>query len=92
MTGCTDGIGKAFCEELAKKKIKVFLISRTEAKLKELAAELKSKYKAETNYAVVDFAEAGDDEYACAVPPGIVAARDAVDRGCPRRAALWRRS
>ena len=33
VTGCTDGIGKAFCEELAKKKIPLLLISRTESKL-----------------------------------------------------------
>lgn len=26
VTGCTDGIGKAFCEELAKKKINLVLI------------------------------------------------------------------
>ena len=26
VTGCTDGIGKAFCEELAKKKFKLILI------------------------------------------------------------------
>ena len=34
VTGCTDGIGRAFCEQLAKKNIPLLLISRTESKLK----------------------------------------------------------
>ena len=33
VTGCTDGIGLAFCEELAKQKIPLLLVSRTESKL-----------------------------------------------------------
>lgn len=33
VTGCTDGIGKAFAEELAKKKINVVLIRRVSAAL-----------------------------------------------------------
>lgn len=45
VTGATDGIGKAFCEELAKKKINLVLVSRTESKLKELSSALESKYK-----------------------------------------------
>merc|ERR1711977_352862 len=44
VTGCTDGIGKAFCEELAKKNIPLLLVSRTESKLENLASELKSKH------------------------------------------------
>lgn len=46
-----DGIGKGYAFELARKGMNVYLISRTEAKLKDVAAEIKSKYpKVETSY------------------------------------------
>ncbi len=46
-----DGIGKAYAFELARQGLNVFLISRTESKLKDVAAELKAKYpKVETSY------------------------------------------
>jgi hypothetical protein len=50
-TQTTDGIGKAYAFELARQGLNVFLISRTESKLKDVAAELKAKYpKIETAY------------------------------------------
>jgi 17beta-estradiol 17-dehydrogenase / very-long-chain 3-oxoacyl-CoA reductase len=60
VTGCTDGIGRAFCEQLAKKNIPLLLISRTESKLKDLAAELQEKHGKdyEVDYIACDFSNA----------------------------------
>lgn len=57
VTGATDGIGKAYAMALAKKGMSVILISRTEAKLKEVKQEIESKgYKGvEVNYIVCDY-------------------------------------
>ena len=40
VTGASDGIGKAYCHELAKQGLNVVLISRTKAKLDAVAEEL----------------------------------------------------
>lgn len=40
ITGCTDGIGKAYALQLAKKGLNVFLISRSQDKLKDVKAEI----------------------------------------------------
>lgn len=40
MTGSTDGIGKEYAKELAKRGINIVLISRTESKLIEVAREI----------------------------------------------------
>lgn len=45
VTGATDGIGKAYAAELAKKGLNVLLVSRTEEKLKDVQKELEEKYK-----------------------------------------------
>lgn len=55
ITGCTDGIGKAYTHELAKQGIKLVLISRTKEKLEMLAADLKEAYGTETKIIVMDF-------------------------------------
>lgn len=44
ITGATDGIGKAFAEEMARKGINVLLISRTQSKLENTMAEIQKKY------------------------------------------------
>ena len=44
VTGCTDGIGKAYAELFAKKGLNVVLISRTQSKLEEQAKELEERY------------------------------------------------
>ncbi|OQS04744.1 estradiol 17-beta-dehydrogenase [Thraustotheca clavata] len=44
VTGATDGIGKATALELARKGLNVALISRTQSKLDEAAAEIVGKY------------------------------------------------
>jgi len=55
VTGATDGIGKAFAFELAKQGMKIVLVSRTPFKLQNVAAEIGSKYSAETKIVDVDF-------------------------------------
>jgi short-subunit dehydrogenase len=40
VTGSTDGIGKAYALELAKRGVNIVLISRTQQKLDEVAAEI----------------------------------------------------
>jgi 17beta-estradiol 17-dehydrogenase / very-long-chain 3-oxoacyl-CoA reductase len=42
VTGATDGIGKAVSFELAKKGLNIVLISRTESKLKDVAAQIEN--------------------------------------------------
>uniref|UniRef100_A0A6A7FRW9 Short-chain dehydrogenase reductase acting with nad or nadp as acceptor n=2 Tax=Hirondellea gigas TaxID=1518452 RepID=A0A6A7FRW9_9CRUS len=58
VTGATDGIGKAFCFEFAKRRLNVLLISRTQSKLDEVAKELE-KYRVEVATICVDFSDFG---------------------------------
>ncbi|CAF1031509.1 unnamed protein product [Rotaria sordida] len=44
ITGSTDGIGKAYAIELAKRGVNVMLISRTKEKLEQVAKEIQTKY------------------------------------------------
>lgn len=57
VTGCTDGIGKAYAQGFAKKGLSVVLISRTEAKLQALKDEIDAKGHpgVETMYIVCDY-------------------------------------
>ena len=55
VTGASDGIGKAYAEQLAKKGLNIVLISRTLSKLEEVAAAIQEKYKVETKVLSVDF-------------------------------------
>ncbi|CAM9429468.1 unnamed protein product [Heterosigma akashiwo] len=58
VTGATDGIGKAYAFEMAKKGLNVYLISRTESKLQEVQKEIKEKYsKVEVEYIVCNYAK-----------------------------------
>ena len=59
VTGATDGIGKAYSQQLAKRGMNVVLVSRTLSKLEDGAAELREKYKIETKVIAVDFSSAG---------------------------------
>lgn len=40
VTGATDGIGKAYAQLLANKGLNIVLISRTQAKLEDVAKEI----------------------------------------------------
>ncbi len=55
VTGCTDGIGKSYAEQLAKRGLNVVLISRTLEKLQEQAKHLREKYSVETRVIAADF-------------------------------------
>ncbi|XP_060117248.1 very-long-chain 3-oxoacyl-CoA reductase [Heteronotia binoei] len=55
ITGATDGIGKAYTEELARRGMKVALISRSQEKLDQVASEISEKFKVETKTIVADF-------------------------------------
>jgi len=63
ITGATDGIGKAYALQLAKKGISVLLISRTESKLVEVAKEITDKYGSKgvkAEYVVCDYSNFDD--------------------------------
>lgn len=55
VTGATDGIGKAYAEELARRGFAIVLISRTQEKLDEVSKAIESKYKVETKTISADF-------------------------------------
>ncbi|XP_060015352.1 very-long-chain 3-oxoacyl-CoA reductase isoform X3 [Lagenorhynchus albirostris] len=56
VTGSTDGIGKSYAEELAKRGMKIVLISRSQDKLNQVSSEIREKFKVETKTIAVDFA------------------------------------
>lgn len=55
VTGCTDGIGRGFCFQLARRRLNLILIGRTPSKLEELSSQLKSKYSVQVETVVLDF-------------------------------------
>ncbi|VEN56439.1 unnamed protein product [Callosobruchus maculatus] len=57
VTGSTDGIGKAYAFELARKGLNVVLVSRNKEKLNKTAAEIESKYFVKTKIIAADFTE-----------------------------------
>jgi len=62
VTGASDGIGKAYAQQLAKNGLNVVLVSRTLSKLEAVAKEIESEYKVETRVIDVDF-KGGKDIY-----------------------------
>ncbi|XP_005986970.1 very-long-chain 3-oxoacyl-CoA reductase-A [Latimeria chalumnae] len=57
VTGATDGIGKAYAEELACRGMSVVLISRSQEKLDQVANEIKESCNVETKTIAVDFGD-----------------------------------
>mmetsp|Transcript_27579 Transcript_27579/g.77062 ORF Transcript_27579/g.77062 Transcript_27579/m.77062 type:complete len:319 (+) Transcript_27579:76-1032(+) len=55
VTGASDGIGKEFCLELARNGFNIVLMSRTQKKLDDLAAQLRNASKVEAKVVPVDF-------------------------------------
>ncbi|VTJ51292.1 Hypothetical predicted protein [Marmota monax] len=55
VSGATDGIGKAYAEELASRGLNVILMSRNEEKLRTVAKDIADTYQVETDIIVVDF-------------------------------------
>lgn len=62
ITGATKGIGKAFAEELAKRKFNLVLVARSVDLLKSVSEELEKKYGIKCNYFVADLAAPSSPE------------------------------
>ncbi|XP_068428782.1 very-long-chain 3-oxoacyl-CoA reductase-B [Clinocottus analis] len=57
VTGATDGIGKAYAQQLARKGFAMVLISRSQQKLDDVAKSLSGKCDVETRTIAVDFSD-----------------------------------
>lgn len=57
VTGATDGIGKAYARELARRGMSIILISRSMEKLEAVAKEIEMEFKAETFVVQADFSK-----------------------------------
>ncbi|XP_076143946.1 very-long-chain 3-oxoacyl-CoA reductase-B [Alosa pseudoharengus] len=55
VTGATDGIGKAYAEELARRGFAIVLVSRSQEKLDDVSKAIESKYGVETKTIAADF-------------------------------------
>ncbi|NXC53323.1 HSDL1 protein, partial [Aleadryas rufinucha] len=55
VTGGTDGIGKAYAEELAKRGVNIILVSRNKEKLEAVSRSISETYQVETDFIVADF-------------------------------------
>ncbi|XP_039283742.1 very-long-chain 3-oxoacyl-CoA reductase isoform X2 [Nilaparvata lugens] len=55
ITGCTDGIGREYAIQLAKKGMHLILISRSESKLEEFQIYLSNEYNIKVRTIAVDF-------------------------------------
>ncbi|KAI6183344.1 17beta-hydroxysteroid dehydrogenase [Aphelenchoides bicaudatus] len=63
VTGSTDGIGKAYAFELARKGFDLVLISRTQSKLDDTANEIKQQYQVDIKTIAFDFSNPNLSEY-----------------------------
>lgn len=63
LAGATDGIGKAYAEELASRGLNIILISHEEEKLQAVAKHIADTYRVETVVMVADFSR-GREVYA----------------------------
>ncbi|XP_050444394.1 very-long-chain 3-oxoacyl-CoA reductase-B-like [Adelges cooleyi] len=64
ITGATDGVGKAYAEQLAGKGLNIVLVSRTKSKLETTAKAIGDKYGVETKIIEADFTDDGPEVYA----------------------------
>lgn len=62
VTGASDGIGRAYCEELAARGLNIVLISRTLEKLEAVARDIEEASNVKTKVVVADFT-AGNEIY-----------------------------
>jgi 17beta-estradiol 17-dehydrogenase / very-long-chain 3-oxoacyl-CoA reductase len=62
ITGASEGIGRAYSEELARRGINVFLISRSEQKLRTLGERLENEYNIKTTIFPIDLLKDGTEE------------------------------
>ncbi|CAG7668209.1 unnamed protein product [Allacma fusca] len=57
ITGASDGIGKAYAEEIARLGVNIVLISRSKQKLDAVAKEIAGEFGVETKVIVTDFTD-----------------------------------
>ena len=57
VTGSTDGIGKAYALELARRGLNICLISRSQDKLQKAASEIESRFGVKTMFIAADFSQ-----------------------------------
>ena len=57
VAGAAEGIGAAYCEELAKKRMNVILVDLNEKGMESLSKELETRYKIDTICLVCDLSE-----------------------------------
>ena len=55
VTGATDGIGKAYAEQLAERGCDIVLLSRTLSKLEVMARDLRQRFNVEVKVIAADF-------------------------------------
>jgi len=74
ITGASSGIGEAFARRLAAEKHDLFLVARSEEKLRLLCEELAATHSITADFYAVDLTETGADErlFAETQPRGIV--------------------
>lgn len=59
VAGAAEGIGAAFCEELARKGMSVIMVDVKRGEMESLADKIEAKYQVLTRRLVIDLAEAG---------------------------------
>jgi 17beta-estradiol 17-dehydrogenase / very-long-chain 3-oxoacyl-CoA reductase len=55
VTGAGDGIGKSYCQQLAKRGLNIVLVSKILSEMESVAKEIETNYNVETKIIVVDF-------------------------------------
>ncbi|PIC22300.1 hypothetical protein B9Z55_016404 [Caenorhabditis nigoni] len=64
VTGATDGIGKSYCFELAKRGFNIYLVSRTQSKLEQTKKKILEKHSdIEVRFATYDFTNPSPNDY-----------------------------
>ncbi|EGT52863.1 hypothetical protein CAEBREN_07160 [Caenorhabditis brenneri] len=64
VTGATDGIGKSYCFELARRGFNIYLVSRTESKLVQTKKDILAKHpNVQIRYATFDFTNPSPTDY-----------------------------
>ncbi|XP_066439961.1 hydroxysteroid dehydrogenase-like protein 1 isoform X2 [Eleutherodactylus coqui] len=57
VTGASDGIGKAYAEELASHGVNIILLGRSTEKLQNVSESISSTYRVKTRFIVADFSK-----------------------------------
>ncbi len=63
ITGASDGIGKEYAFQLAKRGFNIVMVSRTQSKLEAVSQEIESKYKTNTKVVAFDASTDAPENY-----------------------------